>query len=40
MVNILKRVLSDQVLHGSLFELVLEHGNFLNVDISRGSLAT
>jgi len=27
-------------LHGSLLHSVLEHGNLLNVDISRGSVAT
>jgi len=32
--------LSGRVLHGSLLYLVLEHGNFLNVDILEGSVAT
>ena len=35
--------LSGEVSHGSLLQLVsgiFEHGNFLNIDISQGSLAT
>jgi len=28
------------VLHGSLLQILLEHGDFLNTDISPGSLAT
>ena len=29
-----------EVLHGSLLELLLEHCDFLNIDISQGSVAT
>ena len=29
-----------EVLHGSLLQLLLEHCDFLNVDISQGSVAT
>ena len=29
-----------EVLHGSLFQLLLEHCDFLNIDISQGSVAT
>ena len=29
-----------EVLHGSLLQLLLEHCDFLNIDISRGSVAT
>ena len=29
-----------KVLHGSLLQLLLEHCNFLNIDISQGSVAT
>jgi len=38
--NILKQFLSGWVLHGSLLQLLLEHGDFLNVDISQGSVVT
>jgi len=30
--------LSGQVLHGSLLQLLLERGDFLNKDISQGSV--
>ena len=33
-------VLSGWVLHDSLLHSVLEHGNFLNIDISQGTVAT
>ena len=29
-----------EVLHGSLLQLLLEHCDFLNIDISQGSVAT
>ena len=29
-----------EVLHGSLLQLLLEHCDFLNTDISQGSVAT
>ena len=29
-----------EVLHGSLLQLLLEHCDFLNIDISEGSVAT
>ena len=29
-----------EVLHGSLLQLLLEHSDFLNIDISQGSVAT
>ena len=29
-----------KVLHGSLLQLLLEHCDFLNIDISQGSVAT
>ena len=29
-----------EVLHCSLFQLLLEHCDFLNIDISQGSVAT
>jgi len=29
-----------EVLRGSLLQLLLEHGDFLNIDISQGSVAT
>jgi len=29
-----------EVLHGSLLQLLLEHSDFLNTDISQGSVAT
>ena len=29
-----------EVLHGSLLQLLLEHCDFLNVDITQGSVAT
>jgi len=29
-----------EVLHGSLLQLLLEHGEFLNIDISQGNVAT
>ena len=29
-----------EVLHGSLLQLLLKHCNFLNIDISQGSVAT
>jgi len=32
--------LSGRVLHRSLLNSVLEHGNFLNTEISQGSVAT
>jgi len=32
--------LSGYVLHGSLLQLLLEHCDFLNIDISQGSVAT
>ena len=32
--------MSGYVLHGSLLQLLLEHSNFLNIDISQGSIAT
>jgi len=38
--NILKQFLSGEVLHDSLLQLLLEHGDLLNVDISQSSLAT
>jgi len=35
-----KTVFSGAVLHGSLLQLVLDHGDFLNIDISQlGSTA-
>ena len=45
MMNILpekyfKTVLSGEVLHGSLLQWLLEHGDFSNMDISQGSVAT
>jgi len=45
MMNILpekyfKTVLSGEVLHGSLLQWLLEHGDFSNTDISQGSVAT
>jgi len=33
-------VFSGRVLSGSLLHSVLEHGNFFNIDISQGSVAT
>ena len=36
----LKVFLSGKVLHGSLLQLLFEHGNFLNIDILQGSEAT
>jgi len=30
----------NEVLHGSLLQLLLEHCDFLNIDISQGSVAT
>ena len=30
----------DEVLHGSLLQLLLEHSDFLNIDILQGSVAT
>jgi len=38
--DILKQFLSGYVLHRSLRKLLLEHNNFLNIDISQGSVAT
>jgi len=35
-----KTVFTGRVLHGSLLYSVLEHGNFLTIDISQGSVAT
>ena len=29
-----------EVLHGSLLQLLLEHCDFVNIDISQGSVAT
>jgi len=29
-----------EVLHGSLLQLLLEHGDFLNIDISQSSVVT
>ena len=29
-----------EVLHGSLLQILLEHCDFLNIDISQGSVAT
>jgi len=29
-----------EVLRGSLLQLLLEHGDFLNIDISQGSVVT
>jgi len=29
-----------EVLHGSLFQLLLEHCDFLNIDISQGGVVT
>ena len=36
----LKKCLSVQVLHNSLLHLLLKNGDFLNTDISQGSVAT
>jgi len=33
-------VFSGRVLSGSLLHSVLDHGNFFNIDISQGSVAT
>ena len=39
--NILKQFfLVGEVLHGSLLQLLLEHCDFLNMNISQGSVAT
>jgi len=35
-----KIVFVAAVLHGSLLQLLLEHGDFLNIYISQGSVAT
>jgi len=35
-----KQCLSDYVLHNSLRHLLLNNGDFLNTDISQGSVAT
>ena len=32
--------MNGRVLHGSLLYRVLEHGNFLNISVSQGSVAT
>ena len=37
---ILKQCLSGYVLHNSLLHLLLKNGDFLNTDISQGSVAT
>ena len=37
---ILKQCLSGYVLHNSLLHLLLENCDFLNIDISQGSVAT
>ena len=37
---ILKQCLSGYVLHDSLFHLLLKNSDFLNTDISQGSVAT
>jgi len=29
-----------EVLHGSLLQLILEHCDFVNIDVSQGSVAT
>ena len=36
----LKQCLSGYALHNSLLHLLLKNGNFLNTDISQGSVAT
>ena len=38
--NISKQFLGGKVLHDSLVQLFLEHGDFLNIGISHGSVAT
>jgi len=38
--DILKQLLSGQVLRGSLLQLLLDYCDCLNVDISQGSVAT
>ena len=37
---VLKQCLSGYVLHDSLLHLILKNGDFLNIDISQGSVAT
>ena len=37
---ILNQCLSVEVLHNSLLHLLLKNGDFLNADISQGSVAT
>ena len=37
---ILKQCLSGYILHNSLLQLLLKNGDFLNTDISQGSVAT
>jgi len=37
---ILKQCMSGYVLHNSLLHLLLKHCEFLNIDISQGSVAT
>jgi len=36
----LKQFLSGEVSHGISLHLLLEHGDFLGIDISQGSVAT
>jgi len=38
--NVLKQFLSGKVLHGILLHLLLDHGNFLYIDILQCSVAT
>ena len=38
--NIFRQILNCWVLHSSSLHELHEHGNFLNTDISRGSIAT
>ena len=38
--NIFHQVLNCWVLHGILLHELYKHGNFLNIDISQGSVAT
>jgi len=37
---LLKQCLSGYVVHNSLLHLLLKNGDFLNTDISQGSVAT
>ena len=38
--QIFKTVFSGKVFGGSLLQLLLEHCDFLNIDVSQGSVAT